>query len=322
MHAHINGPWLCDIKVPAQHCLSKHVLWVISGSDPASGFYLQSRWLAWFKIAPSQSGCCRKTRSVQGKQAHSRQLRTHPFGRRVTTSGVTTAHINAQKRFLTVPQELRWNGENISVSCDVGEQMKSILKRAVRHHLGIAFTSLRGRKRANPCQSLTKRLMAGSCYGQSCVIFMYQRCCWWCRESAEMSSVFGFYQVVGKSSSLRRFMEKRKTRVLFKDVVMHRRYRNILCYSCASLSDPKRIMVGLNIRAFRAVGLSFVNTKHTYISIFGSELFDIIIHKHLSTMETKMVWVPSEPMRPGWRLPGSGQGRGWCVGFSQSVLRQ
>lgn len=30
------------------------------------GFYLQSRWLLWFKIAPSQSGCRWKTRSVQG----------------------------------------------------------------------------------------------------------------------------------------------------------------------------------------------------------------------------------------------------------------
>lgn len=28
--------------------------------------YLQSRWLAWFKIAPSQSGCSWKTRSVHG----------------------------------------------------------------------------------------------------------------------------------------------------------------------------------------------------------------------------------------------------------------
>lgn len=131
--------------------------------------------------------------------------------------------------------------------------------------------------------------MAGSCYGQSCVIFMYQRCCWWCRESAdaaEMSSLFGFYQVLPKKSlSLRRFMEKRKTRVLFKDVVMRRRYRNILCYSCASLSDPKRIMVGLNIRAFRAVGLNFVNTKHTYIFQSSS----ILLYTN--------IWAP---WRPKW----------------------
>lgn len=48
---------------------------VLSGQACAAGdklfwsglrLYLQSRWLAWFKIAPSQSGCSWKTRSVQG----------------------------------------------------------------------------------------------------------------------------------------------------------------------------------------------------------------------------------------------------------------
>lgn len=35
------------------------------------GLYLQSRWLAWFKIAPSQSGCGWKTRRVQGPRERS-----------------------------------------------------------------------------------------------------------------------------------------------------------------------------------------------------------------------------------------------------------
>lgn len=52
---------------------------------------------------------------------------------------------------------------------------------------------------------------------------------------------------------------------------------------------PGRILLGLNIRVFRAVDFSFVNTNHTFISILGPGLSDIIIHKHLNTMETKMV---------------------------------
>lgn len=76
---------------------------------------------------------------------------------------------------------------------------------------------------------------------------------------------------------------------------------------------PGRILLGLNIRVFRAVDFSFVNTNHTFISILGPELSDIIIHKHLNTMETKMVWVPCGAVRAHEarrKVTGLGSGSG------------
>lgn len=76
---------------------------------------------------------------------------------------------------------------------------------------------------------------------------------------------------------------------------------------------PRRILLGLNTRVFRAVDFSFVNTNHTYISILGPELSDIIKHKHLNTMETKMVWVPCGAVRAHearGKVTGLGSGSG------------
>lgn len=105
--------------------------------------------------------------------------------------------------------------------------------------------------------------------------------------------IFIFLEVYGKKWP-RHLGQESKTaalsppRVVYKDVVTLEKHF-ILFIVMSVYVVPRRNLLGLNIGVFRAVDFSFVNTNHTYISILGPELSDIIIHKHLNTMETKMV---------------------------------
>lgn len=56
------------------HCLKEHVIQTISNCALASGFYLQSRWLVWFKIALRLNQAAAERHSVQG---HAKNKHNH-----------------------------------------------------------------------------------------------------------------------------------------------------------------------------------------------------------------------------------------------------